>query len=135
MLGLLLSEAQRREDRTLAGLAGNLSDMGGGVDRQLFDQSDTFRTQVAQLEGGAETAGQAMVASEERDRQALGAADRQILNDASVAAASYGNDAHHILQDTMSAMNELDVLLGGASESERRLAGEVADVFGQMHRG
>merc|ERR1719191_441567 len=43
MLGLLLSEAQRREDRTLAGLAGNLSDMGDGVDRLLFGQSDTFR--------------------------------------------------------------------------------------------
>ena len=46
MLGLLLSEAQKREDATLAGLAGKLGDVSGGVGKLLFDQSDTFRTQA-----------------------------------------------------------------------------------------
>lgn len=135
MLGLLLSEAQKREDATLAGLAGKLGDVSGGVGKLLFDQSDTFRTQVAQLEGGAETAGRSMMASEERDREALRSADRQVLNDASVAATTYGNDAHRVMQDTNNAINELAGMATGSVESEKRLEGEVSDVFREMHRG
>ena len=67
------------------------------------------------------------VASEERDREALQGADRQVLNDGSLASTTYANDAHRVLQSTRNAIDELVSFGDNAEESTGRwlLAGSL----------